>query len=169
MSARKTYTLAEIIPLLCPENDEQEAYRISRKLQNQATVGIIHPITSQHSGRGVRRRYDKYELYKARVLLEMEPYHAPNSVLRLVADLFDDSNPDRSSPLSRDSTSRKKAKKRLSQYMSAAIDGKQSIYLIINVNGARGLQAFFSKENKIDSTWRSAIMLNLTEIIRTVK
>ena len=169
MAPNTEYTLAEVTSILCPNCDEQESYRISRKIQNQANAGLIHPIKTSHTGRGVHRRYSQFELFKAKVLLEMEPYHAPNSVLKFIADLFDDSNPDRSSPLSRDSTSRKNAKKRLSQYMSDAINDEQTILLIVNADQSAGVQANLFTLSQLKPTWPSAIMLNLTEIFRKVK
>ena len=96
-----TYTLAELAPLLCPDCDEDETYRTSRKIQNWVTAGLISPVASKHAGRGVHRRYDRHELYKARVLLELGHYQVPNAVLSIVANLFDDVNPNRTSSLQR--------------------------------------------------------------------
>ena len=169
MNNEKTYTLAELTPLLCPNYDEEEAYRTSRRIQSQVNVGLIRPIKNKHVGRGVHREYTRFELYKARVLLELDPFQVPNTVLRLVADLFDDANPDRKSPLTRQSAGKKKQKKQLSSLLSKAITNEQSVYLIINQDETGVLQANFGTSIASNKSWRSAIVLNLTEIIRTVK
>jgi len=169
MINEKTYTLAELSPLLCPDCGEEEAYRVSRKVQNQVNVGLIHPIVSKHSGRGVHRKYARFEVYKARVLLELEPFQVPNTVLQLVADLFDDANPDRKSPLTRQSAGNKKRKKKWSDLLSNAIRNKQDVYLFIKQGEADKIQATLGGANDIDPAWPSALVLNLTKIIRTVK
>ena len=53
--------------------------------------------------------------------------------------------------------------------ISEAINDKRAIFLIINQNAAGGLQADIRPALKINKDWRSAIVLNLTEIIKTVK
>jgi len=169
MINQKTYTLAELTPLLCPNCGEDEAYRISRKVQNQVNVGLIHPIVSKHTGRGVHRKYARIEVYKARVLLELEPFQVPNTVLQHVANFFDDANPDRKSPLTRQSTRKKEQKKNLSDLLSNTIKDKQDSFLIINNSGSGGLQAYFGTDRDVNPTWLSAIILNLREIFRTVK
>ena len=169
MNENESYALAEITLKLCPECNEQESNRVSRKVQNQVNAGLIRPIKNQHTGRGVHRRYDQFELYKAKVLLEMHPFQAPNSVLKFISDLFDDCNPDRNSSLTRDSTSRSKAKQKIGQYMSDAIDGKQDILLTINSDQSRGLQANLCTAKEFDPAWRSSILINLTEVFRAIK
>ena len=163
-----TYTLAEITAKLCPDCNEQESYRVSRKVQNQVNAGLIRPVKNQHTGRGVHRRYDQFELYKSKVLLEMHPFQAPNSVLKFISDLFDDCNPGRNSSLTRDSASRSKAKQKRRQCMSDAIDGKQDILLTINSDQSRGLQANLCTAKEFDPAWRSSILINLTEVFRAV-
>ena len=168
MNESESYTLAEITLKLCPECNEQESYRVSRKFQNQVNAGLIRPVKNQHTGRGVHRRYDQFELYKAKVLLEMHPFQAPNSVLKLIAILFDDCNPDRNISLTRNSTSRSNEKQRRRQYMSDAIDGKQDILLAINSDQSRGLQANLCTAKEFDPAWSSSILINLTEVFRAV-
>ena len=169
MTNSTTYSLRKIVPHLYPGNDPEETRRITRKLQNLVTPGLLHPIPAPHGGRGVHHRYSQYELYKARTLLEMEQFQIPNTVLRLIANLFDDCNPDHKSALTRDSSSRTKIKQKLRKMMSDAITGKCDILLVINSNTSSGLQANLSTSAQFKPTWRSAIVLNLTEIIRTVR
>jgi hypothetical protein len=169
MALNTTYTLAEITAKLCPDCKEQESKRVSRKVQNQVNAGLIRPVKNQYNGRGVHRRYDQFELYKAKVLLEMHPFQAPNSVLKFISDLFDDSNPGRNSSLTRESSSRSKAKQKIRQYMSDAIDGRQDILLTINLGQSRGLQANICTAKEFDPAWRSSILINLTEVFRAVK
>ena len=168
MTSNSTYTLAEITAKICPDCNEQESYRVSRKVQNQVNAGLIRPVKNQHTGRGVHRRYDQFELYKSKVLLEMHPFQAPNSVLKFISDLFDDCNPGRNSSLTRDSASRSKAKQKRRQCMSDAIDGKQDILLTINSDQSRGLQANLCTAKEFDPAWRSPILINLTEVFRAV-
>jgi len=169
MTPDTTYTLAEITAKLCPDCNEQESNRVSRKVQNQVNARLIRPLKNQHTGRGVHRRYDQFELYKAKVLLEMHPFQVPNSVLKFISALFDDCNPDRNSSLTRDSTSRSKAKQKIRQCISDAIDGKQDILLTINSDQSRGLQANLCTAKEFDPAWRSSILINLTEVFRAVK
>jgi hypothetical protein len=169
MALNTTYTLAEITAKLCPDCKEQESKRVSRKVQNQVNAGLIRPVKNQYTGRGVHRRYDQFELYKAKVLLEMHPFQAPTSVLKLITVLLDDCNPDRDSTLTRDSSGRSKAKQKIRQYMSDAIDGKQDILLTINLDQSRGLQANICTTKEFDPAWRSSILINLTEVFRAVR
>ncbi len=169
MNENESYTLADITLKLCPDCNEQESYRVSRKVQNQVNAGLIRPVKNQRTGRGVHRRFDQFELFKAKVLLEMHPFQAPNSVLILIADLFNDCNPNRNSSLTRDSTSRSKAKQKIRRYMSDAIDGKQDILLSINSDRSKRLQANICTAKEFDPAWRSSILINLTEVFRAVK
>jgi hypothetical protein len=169
MSENESYTLAEITTKLCPDCNEQESNRVSRKVQNQVNSGLILPLKNQHMGRGVRLRYDQFELYKAKVLLEMHPFQAPKSVLKFISDLFDDCNPNRNSSLTRDSSSRSKIKQKIRQCMSDAIDGKEDILLTINSDRSNGLQANLCNAKEFDPAWRCSILINLTEVFRAIK
>ncbi len=74
MSSSTTHTLAELAPLLCPDGDERAIYQTARRVQNWVTAQLLQPVGSAHSGRGVHRQFDRHELGKAAVLLEIHRY-----------------------------------------------------------------------------------------------
>ena len=166
MSTKKTFKLAELAPLLCPDCDEETTYRVSRKIQNWVTAGLIRPVGDKHSGRGVHRQYDDYELCKARVLLELGHFHVPNTVLQLAADLLDDCNPARESQLTRRSEGRQSRIDKMTCLMMGAIKGEKTVYLMVEQSGTGTLSATFSTDSKINPEWRSAVVLNLTQVIK---
>jgi hypothetical protein len=169
MNEIETYTLAKITFLLCPDCNEREAYRVSRKIQNQVSSKLILPLKSHHKGRGVRRLYERYEVYKARALLELGQFQIPTSVLELVATLFNDLNPDRDSELRRESAGKRKVREKLRSYMTDAIDNKDTILLLINSDKTKQPVANLVRAKEIKPVWTSAITLNLTEIIQSIK
>ena len=169
MSNIETYTLAEITSLLCPDCDERKTYRVSRKIQNQVSSKLILPLKSHHTGRGVHRLYDRYEVYKARALLELGQFQIPVEVLELVADLFNYLNPHRDSELRRESSGKRKVREKLRNYMADAIDNKDTILLLINSDKTKPLTANLVRAKEFKPVWTSAIMLNLTEIIQSIK
>jgi hypothetical protein len=169
MNDVETYTLAKITSLLCPDCDEQKAYRVSRRIQNLVSSKLILPLKDGQTGRGVQRQYDRYEIYKARTLLELGQFQIPTSVLELVATLFNDLNPDRDSELRRESAGKRKLREKLRSCMTDAIDNKDTILLLINSVKTIRPAATLVRAKEIKPVWTSAITLNLTEIIQSVK
>ncbi len=169
MNDIETYTLAKITSLLCPDCDEREAYRVSRKIQNQVSSKLILPLKSHHKGRGVHRLYDRYEVYKARTLLELGQFQIPIDVLELVANLFNYVNPNKVSKLRRESTNKQIMRSEISKCMADAISNKETILLLINSDETKPLAANLVRAKKFKPAWTSAIMLNLTEIFQSIK
>ncbi len=169
MNDVETYTLAEITSLLCPDCDERKAYRVSRKIQNLVSSKLILPLKGDQTGRGVHRQYNRYEIYKARTLLELGQFQIPTSVLELVATLFNDLNPDRDSELRRESAGKRKIMTALRKYMADAISKKDTILLLINPDETKSLVASLVRAKGFKPRWSSAIMLNLTGIIQSIK
>ena len=169
MNDVESYTLAEITSLLCPDCDERKAYRISRRIQNLVSSKLILPLKGDQTGRGVHRLFGRYEIYKARTLLELGQFQIPTSVLELVATLFNDLNPDRDSELRRESAGKRKIMKALRKYMADAISNKDTVLLLINSDETKPLAANLVRAKEFKPVWTSAIMLNLTEIFQSVK
>ncbi len=169
MISHDSHTLAEATLLLRPGVEAKEAERVAKKIQNQVSAGLIHPIRKQHSGRGVHRRFDSHELLKISVFLELEQFYLPNTVLLLISNLFDNINPNRSSSLTRDSSSRKLIKQGMRRLISDARNGEQDVLLMINSDQSQGLQANLYPANKFDPAWRSSVLLNLTKIFEFMR
>jgi len=169
MNDVETYNLAKITSLLCPDCDERKAYRISRKIQNLVSSKLILPLKGDQTGRGVHRQFDRYEIYKARTLLELGQFQIPTSVLELVATLFNDLNPDRDSELRRESAGKRKVMTALRKYMADAISNEETILLVINSDETKPLAANLVRAKEFKPVWTSAIMLNLTDIFQSVK
>jgi len=87
------YTLAQLVDIVCPNEDERVEYRSARRFQNWVTAGLLRPVGDAHRGRGVHRIYDRHEIGKAAVLMELHRYQLPIGVLERVAGLFDDARP----------------------------------------------------------------------------
>ena len=85
MTSSTTHTLSELAPLLCPEGDERAVYKTARRIQNWVSARLLRPVEGAHSGRGVHRHFDRHELGKAAVLLELHRYQRPSKVLEIVA------------------------------------------------------------------------------------
>ena len=88
-----TFTAATLAPLLAASAEEAELKRMHNLVRNWAARGILKPLAGSGEGRGAHRRYDRQELLKAAVLLELTRYALPWSVLERVAGAFDEARP----------------------------------------------------------------------------
>lgn len=122
------YTLSETVERLSPTAGQRETYSVQRKVQNWVTAGLVEPIGQNLSGRGIHRRFDDYEIWKIAVLLELSAYQVPVTVMRLVADIFDDTRAEARSKLRMNSRKRLTLD-RFSELMDQAKSGENPIYL----------------------------------------
>lgn len=163
------YTLAELAPLLCPEGDKQEVYQTARRIQNWVTAGLLRPVGQLHGGRGVHRHYDRHELGKAAVLLELHRYQLPIRVLELIAGLFDDareSDEDPESAKVRGPTPGQRRRQRmLARLMRSDWQRQRQVFLILNHPATGDLQVNVATEAALADGDRSRVVVNLTAIL----
>lgn len=157
------YTLAQVAERLDPEGGERARYLTAKKIQNWITSGLVRPETAAHSGRGVHRTFDRWEVLKCGVLLELGRYQTSARVPQMLAEMFDESHPRASEwrhPALRDplpATVRTVGRNR--RLITAAAAGKQSIYIKISGDGVEVDSDF------PDTVDRSAIIINLGRVL----
>lgn len=163
------YSLAEFAPLLCPEGDRQAVYQTSRRIQNWVTAGLLWPVGQAHGGRGVHRHYDRHELGKAAVLLELHRYQLPIRVLELVAGLFDDAREPDEDPgdaKRRGPTpGQRRRQKNLRCLLRSAWQQQRQVFLMLNHPATGDLQATLGTEPALADGDRSRVVVNLTAIL----
>lgn len=128
MKKRVTYTLSEAVERLCPAASQKEVSPVSRKIQNWVTAGLVEPLGQKHGGRGAHRQFDRYEIWKIAVLLEIGAYKVPVTVMKLVADIFDDTREEARSKIRKNSRERRRVDK-LAKLIDQAKSKDRSIYL----------------------------------------
>ena len=158
-------TLSRISEQLVDGDDAR--YRVSRKIQNWVTAGLVRPASGSGTGRGVHRLFDVHEVRKIAVLLELEQYQLPWSVLSRVADLFDAYRiPDR--PVPRGAPEHRPARRRMPDRVAAlleqAVEGTGTAYLIMLPG--KEIQVSFSSSPEQAVRSRSAVIVNLTEVLQ---
>ncbi len=169
MATSTRYKLSELAPLLCPGGDERAVYETARRIQNWVTAGLLRPVGRVHSGRGVHRRYDRHELGKAAVLLELHRYHMPARVLELVAGLFDDARrPRDDSAISevRGLTPGQLRKQReLALCLQRAWHKRTLVYLTLHLTNTGDIRAELGTNLALSEGARSMVAVDLTEIL----
>ena len=167
-----TYVLSEMASLLCPEGDERAVYRTARRIQNWVTARLLRPVGSAHSGRGVHRRYDRHELGKAAVLLELHQYHMPAKVLELVAGLFDDAREPNGDfeikGMRGPSPGQVRKQRELAKLLRRARRAGSPVYLTLHLTPASEIRAGFGTNLRLPRGSRSMVVVDLTEILCTL-
>lgn len=163
------YTLAELAQLLCPEGDAQAVYQTARRIQNWVTAGLLRPVGQVHGGRGVHRHYDRHELGKAAVLLELHRYQLPIRVLELVANLFDDArepDEDPENAKGRGPTAgQQRQQRKLARLLRSAWQQQRQVFLMLNHPATGDLQATLGTEPALADGDRSRVVVNLAAIL----
>ncbi len=172
MTSSITFTLSDLAPLLCPEGDERGVYQTARRIQNWVTARLLRPVGGAHSGRGVHRHFDRHELGKAAVLLELHRYQMPTKVLELVAGLFDDArepNGDFEIKGMRGPSPGQIRKQRpLAKLLQGAWRGRNPIYLTLHLAPDGEIRADLGGELALPKGSRSVVVVNLAEILSTL-
>ncbi len=172
MSNTTIYSLSELAPLLCPSGDDRAIYQTARRIQNWVTARLLRPIGGAHSGRGVHRHYDRHELGKAAVFLELHQYHMPAKVLELVAGLFDDArepNGDFEIKGARGpSPGQNRRQRSLAKLLRRAWHGQSSVYLTLDLTSASEIRAGFGTNLQLPRGSRSMVVVDLTVILSTL-
>ncbi len=167
-----TYSLSDLAPLLCPSGDERAVYQTARRIQNWVTARLLRPIGGAHSGRGVHRHYDRHELGKSAILLELHQYHMPAKVLELVAGLFDDareSNGEFEIKGKRGPSPGQIRKQReLAKLLRRAWRPGSQVYLTLDLTPASEIRAGFGTNLRLPRGSRSLVVVDLTEILSTL-
>lgn len=81
MIQRITYTLKELATLLSPTRDADAIARLSRQLRHWTNQDLLETVGAKHTGTGTSRRYDPEQARRAAILMELNRYHVPVSVL----------------------------------------------------------------------------------------
>ncbi len=172
MTSSTTHTLAEFAPLLCPEGDEREVYQTTRRVQNWVTARLLRPVGGAHSGRGVHRHFDRHELGKAAVLLELHRYSMPTKVLELVAGLFDDARePSKDveiKGLRSPSPGQKNQQRALTKLLRRAWSGRNPVYLTLSLAPGDEIRAGFGTNLRLPKGSHSVVVVNLAGILSTL-
>ncbi len=172
MTHSTTFTLSELAPLLCPKGDDREVYQTARRIQNWVTARLLRPIGGAHSGRGVHRHYDRHELGKAAVLLELHRYHMPTKVLELVAGLFDDARgPSQDFEIKGmrgPSPGQIRQQRKLSKFLSLAWRGWNPVYLSLHLTRDGEIRADLGGKLALPKGSRSSVVIDLAEILSTL-
>ncbi len=167
-----TYILSELAPLLCPEGDERAVYQTARRIQNWVTARLLRPIGGAHSGRGVHRHYDRHELGKAAVFLELHQYQMPAKALELVAGLFDDARELKGDfeikGMRGPSPGQIRQQRELAELLGRAWRAESPVYLTLNLTPASEIRADFGTNPRLPRGSRSMVVVNLTEIFSTL-
>lgn len=163
------YPLDELARLLCPEGDKKAVYQTARRIQNWVTAGLLRPVGQVHGGRGVHRHYDRHELGKAAVLLELHRYQLPIRVLELVAGLFDDARePDEdpeSAKVRGPTPGQRRRQRKLARLMRSDWQRQRQVFLILNHPATGDLQVNVATEAALADGDRSRVVVNLTAIL----
>lgn len=167
---KTTYTASTLAESLVPSRSEAELRKLNNLVRNWAAQGLLRPLPgSGGKGKGVHRRYDRWEVYKAAVLLELTRYGLPWSVLARVAGLFDDTRPlPRAIRQTRPQAALAVADKKRSartDLLAAAIDGHQPVYLILAADASGGFTVEFGKDLTPPAGARSFAVVNVTEVL----
>ncbi len=169
MTSSTTHTLAEMGPLLCPDGDERAVYQTARRIQNWVTARLLRPVGGAHSGRGVHRHFDRHELGKAAVLLELHRYHMPTKVLELVAGLFDDARgPSQDFEIKGmrgPSPGQIRQQRKLSKFLRRAWRGWNPVYLSLHLTRDGEIRAELGGKLALPKRFRSVVVVDLAEII----
>ena len=169
MTNSTTHALAELAPLLCPEGDQREVYKTARRIQNWVTARLLRPIEGAHSGRGVHRHYDRHELGKAAVLLELHQYRMPAKVLDLVADLFNDarelSEAAEVSGARGPSSGRKHQQRSFAKLLKRAWSGRNPVYLTLHLAPDGEIRAGFGTNLQLPRGSHSVVVVNLAAVL----
>lgn len=163
MDKQIAHTLFESVERLCPTAGERETYSVQRKVQNWVTAGLVEPIGQNFSGRGIHRKFDDNEIWKIAVLLELSAYQVPVKVLRLVADIFDDTRPEAISKLRMKSPNRRRMK-RISKLMDQAKAGEKPLYLRLYRTPEGPVTADFGTTSDLSSGSLTAIVMDIGAI-----
>lgn len=165
-----TYTASTLAENLAPSRSEADLRQLNNLVRNWAAQGLLRPLpASGGKGKGVHRRYDRKELFKAAVLLELTHYGLPWSVLARVGGLFDDTRPPphairQTRPQAALAVAEKKRAAR-SALLSAAIDGHQPVYLILAADPSGKFELEFGKTLTQPTGVRSFVVVNVTEVL----
>jgi hypothetical protein len=147
--------------------DEDDRYRVSRKIQNWVTAGLVRPVGGYGKGRGVHRLFDRHELHKIAVLLELEQYQLPWNVLIRLAGIFD-AHLVRKHPVTRGAADHRVGRRSMPDKLAAVLDqaiaGSAPAYLLM-LSGKEG-QVIVSDNLRTAGKSRSAVIVNLTEVLR---
>ncbi len=169
MASPTTPTLAELAPLLCPDGDERAIYQTARRIQNWVTARLLEPLGGAHSGRGVHRHFNRHELGKAAVLLELHRYSMPTKVLELVAGLFDDARePNKDveiKGLRGPSPGQKHQQRSLARFLQRAWRGRNPVYLTLHLAPDGEIRADLGGKLALPKGSRSVIVADLAEIL----
>ncbi|WP_374631659.1 hypothetical protein [Ferrovibrio sp.] len=81
MTHRITYTLKELATLLSPQKDAEAVSRLARQLRHWTNEDLLQTVGAKHTGTGVSRRYAPEQVRLAAILMELNRYHVPITVL----------------------------------------------------------------------------------------
>ncbi len=172
MNSSTTHTLAEMGALLCPDGDERAVYQTARRIQNWVTARLLQPMGGAYSGRGVHRHFDRHELGKAAVLLELHRYQMPTKVLELVAGLFDDAREPGQDieikGLRGPSSGQIRQQRSLAKLLQGAWRGRKPIYLTLHLAPDGEIRANLGGKLALPRGSRSVVVADLAEILSTL-
>jgi len=167
------YTLAQLVAIVCPNEEKQAAYKSARRIQNWVTAGLLRPAGLTHGGRGVHRTYDHHEIGKAAVLMELHRYHMPIRVLELVAGLFDDARPIEESQfvsaVRPPSAGQRLKQRKLARLLMQAWRSEGPVHLTMHAESEGDIGAELSTEPAKPKGAPSVIWVDLTAILSAVQ
>ena len=163
-----TFTAATLAPLLAASAEEAELKRMHNLVRNWAARGILKPLAGSGEGRGVHRRYDRQELLKAAVLLELTRYALPWSVLERVAGAFDEARPlpkPIQQTLSGVALAKYEDRRAQQEEMIEAAAGGKTSYLILNPRPAGDFRVELRSNLKYPGGACSALVVDVTKVL----
>ena len=163
-----TATAATLAPLLAASSEEAEIKRMHNLVRNWAARGILKPLAGSGEGRGVHRRYDRQELLKAAVLLELTRYGLPWSVLERVAGVFDDARflPEPiQQTLSEVALAKYEGRRAQQEEMIKAAAGGETAYLILNPRPAGDFRVELRGDLKYPGGACSTFVVDVTKVL----
>jgi hypothetical protein len=84
-----TYSVKEVAAHIAFRGDPDEIRRIIRQLRHWTNCDLLIPAGNKHTGTGVSRRYDRHEIRKAAILLELSRYGVTVDMLDGFSDWID--------------------------------------------------------------------------------
>lgn len=163
------YSLAEFVAAIVGTADNDVARETARRVQNWVTAGLVQPMADDRGGRGVHRRFDQHVLRKVAVLVELERYALPWSMLRRATSLFNGLRP-LSAKLAATrppaAILAQSAKlKRNRAWLDRTIAGKGPVYLTMQPTEGAVTVTITTTLPPLDKV-PSAVVVNLTEVLR---
>ena len=166
MDEANRYKLADMVAILGRKETPSEADKTAGRIPNWVRFGLLRPIGPAHSGRGVHRSYDRYELGKAAVLVQLAKYHQPLSVLQMVAEWFDDGRPTESGAAPRAGAGRKR--NIIKAHVETAWAGSNTVCLSVNPE-SKVISVSVGPIGELGKSEVCRLVLNITAVLRNLR